>query len=119
MNRSLVAILVVLLPSVGAAAQAVSPHAKLAPVGLADAKWTGGLMGERFDVCRDVMVPNMWEIMHGTQYSQFLENFRIAAGLAQGKHRGPTFNDGDFYKFLEAASAMYAYTRDPNLDTLH
>ena len=98
-----------------ASAPTVSPHAEFAPVALAESRWTGGLMGERFDTCRDVMVPNMWGIMSGTEHSQFLENFRVAAGLAQGKHRGPTFNDGDFYKWVEAASAVYAVSRDEKL----
>jgi DUF1680 family protein len=116
LSRSGLAILLWISVFSLAAAAAPSPHARVAPVGLADAKWTGGLMGERFDTCRDVMVPNMWRIMSGTEYSQFLENFRVAAGLSQGKHRGPTFNDGDFYKWLEAAAAVYAVTRDQNLD---
>jgi DUF1680 family protein len=58
----------------------------------------------------------MGDIMEGTQRSQFLENFRIAAGLARGRHRGPPWNDGDFYKWLEAASAVLAVTRDAKLD---
>jgi DUF1680 family protein len=56
--------------------------------------------------------------MEGTNYSQFLQNFRIAAGLAEGRHRGAPFNDGDFYKWLEAASATLAVTNDPNLDQI-
>jgi DUF1680 family protein len=97
-------------------ARAAERHVTFSPVGVADARWTGGLMGERFDVCRKVMVPNLWHIMSGTEHSQFYENFRIAAGISQGRHRGPTFNDGDFYKFLESASAVYAITRDEQLD---
>jgi uncharacterized protein len=58
----------------------------------------------------------MYALMVGTDRSQFLQNFRIAAGLAEGKHRGPPWNDGDFYKWLEAAAAVYAVTRDPALD---
>jgi DUF1680 family protein len=99
-------------------ATAASRHVKFEALALGAARWTGGLMGERFENCRNVMVPSMWEIMRGTQYSQFLENFRIAAGPSQGRHRGPSFNDGDFYKFLEAASAVYAITHDAKLDAL-
>src|SRR5262245_66362714 len=58
----------------------------------------------------------MGEIMEGTRHSQFLHNFRIAAGLEKGRHRGPPWNDGDFYKWLEAVAAVYAVTRDPALD---
>src|SRR5260370_12028581 len=54
--------------------------------------------------------------MEGTNCSQFYQNFRIAAGLAEGRHRGAPFNDGDFYKWFEAASAVLAVTHDPQLD---
>ena len=37
----------------------------------------------------EAMVPNLWEVMSGTEPSQFFQNFRIAAGLAEGNHRGP------------------------------
>jgi DUF1680 family protein len=57
----------------------------------------------------------MAALMGGTNYSQFLQNFRVAAGLAPGRHRGAPFNDGDFYKFLEGASAALAVTNDPAL----
>ena len=59
------------------------------------------------------MLPALWRIMEGTNYSQFYENFKIAAGLTQGRHRGAPFNDGDFYKLLEASSATLASARDP------
>lgn len=54
--------------------------------------------------------------MEGTEPSQFLHNFRIAAGLASGKHRGPPWNDGDFCKWLEAVAAVCAITKDATLD---
>ena len=37
-------------------------------------------------------------------------------GLAEGRHRGPGWNDGDFYKWLEAAAAVFAVTKDAALD---
>ena len=42
-------------------------------------------------------------------------NFEIAAGLVAGKSRGAPFNDGDFYKFIEGASATLAVTNDAAL----
>src|SRR5439155_6018089 len=53
--------------------------------------------------------------MRGTEYSQFLENFRVAAGLSEGRHRGAAFNDGDFYKWLEAAVVVNAAASDARL----
>ena len=91
-------------------------HTTVTPVGLIDARWTTGFWADRFATCRDATVPAMGALMEGTDHSQFLQNFRIAAGLEAGKHRGPPWNDGDFYKWLEAAAAVYSVTKDPALD---
>jgi DUF1680 family protein len=92
------------------------PPAVLRGVGPADARWTVGFWADRFETCRAATVPAMGRLMEGTERSQFLHNFRVAAGLESGRHRGPPWNDGDFYKWLEAAAAVYAITKDPALD---
>ena len=102
----------------GITATSESPFAKLGDVGIRDVRWTGGFWGDRFRVCRDSMVPNMWRLLDNTKLSHAFENFRIAAGLDTGSHEGPPFMDGDFYKWLEAAAAVYAVTRDKGLDSL-
>jgi uncharacterized protein len=58
----------------------------------------------------------MWALMDGNEYSQFFQNFRIASGMADGRHRGAPFNDGEVYKWLEAASAVLAAGPDPELE---
>jgi DUF1680 family protein len=88
----------------------------LRSVGLSDVHWTKGFWADRFATCRNDMIPNLWRIMKGTEPSQFFHNFRLAAGLDRGKHRGPPWNDGDFYKWLEGAAAVYAVTKDQALD---
>jgi DUF1680 family protein len=93
-----------------------SPHVAVRSVGLADVRWTTGFWADRFAVCHTSTIPALGRIMEGTQPSQFLYNFRIAAGLEPGRHRGPPWNDGDLYKWLEAAAAAYAVTKDPGLD---
>jgi len=93
-----------------------SPHAKVRTVGLDEVRWTRGFWASRFEICRRRMIPNMWSLMEGTQYSQFYQNFRIAAGLAEGQHRGAPFNDGDLYKWLEGACAVLAVTKDLELE---
>ena len=98
------------------AAGPASPHVAVRSVGLTDARWTAGFWADRFETCRSATIPAMGRVMEGTDRSQFLDNFRIAAGLEAGRHRGPPWNDGDFYKWLEAAAAVYALTRDPALD---
>jgi DUF1680 family protein len=92
-----------------------SPFAQIRTVGLAEARWSRGFWGDRIELCCTQMIPNMARIMEGTNYSQFFRNFEIVAGLVEGKSRGATFNDGDFYKFLEGASAILAETNDPAL----
>lgn len=98
------------------AAPPASPRAVVHPVGLADARWAAGFWADRFAVCRDATIPAMGQLFDGTAKSQFWHNFRIAAGEATGTHRGPPWNDGDSYKWLEAAAAVFAVTRDPALD---
>lgn len=96
-----------------------SPHAKMYMPDLGDVKWTGGLLGERFDVCRTTMVPHLWEIFQDDNESHAWSNFLIAAGLGKGrdgKFHGPPFNDGDFLKWVEALSQIYAVTRDPAIE---
>jgi DUF1680 family protein len=94
----------------------LSPFAKIQTVGLDEVHWTHGFWADRFELCRTQMVPSMARLMEGTNYSQFYFNFEIAAGLAAGKPHGASFNDGDFYKFLEGASATLAVTNDARIN---
>jgi DUF1680 family protein len=93
-----------------------SRSARMYMTGLADVKWNGGLLGERFEVCRTTMVPHMWNIFSDPVQSSAWANYRIAAGLQPGRFSGPPFNDGDFLKWLEALAQVYAITREPALD---
>jgi len=93
-----------------------SPHAKLNSVGLSDVQWTKGFWAERFAVCRDAMVPQLWATYTSDTICYSFKNFKVAAGIDTGRFRGPSFHDGDFYKTLEAVAAMYAPTKDKKLD---
>jgi DUF1680 family protein len=101
-----------------ALAPLLSFGAPLQPINPADVRWSHGFWADRFETCRTQTIPALWRIMEGTNYSQYLQNFRIAAGLAEGRHRGAPFNDGDLYKWLEAASATLAVTNDLNLSII-
>jgi DUF1680 family protein len=111
----LVVVVVVVAPAAGQQAGG-KRHTVVEPVGLADVRWTTGLWAQRFDVCRTATLPALDAIMEGTDRSQFVHNFRIAAGLVRGQHDGPPWNDGDLYKWLEAVAAVYAVAPDPALD---
>lgn len=89
-----------------------SPFALLAPVGLQDVTWTNGFWSGWHAVCRDVMVPRMMGNYLDDTLSHGFANFEIAAGLKAGKHVGPPFHDGDFYKILEAMIMVNALERD-------
>lgn len=95
-----------------------SPYAKMYSVNLDDVRWTKGFWAERFDVCKDTMLYNMWRIFDDPELSHAYRNFEIAAGLESGEHKDPPFFDGDMYKWLEGVAAVYAVTKDPELDKL-
>src|SRR6478609_1632295 len=98
------------------AADSVRPFAKVQPVALGTVRWTSGFWADRFELCRTQMIPRMGRLMEGTNYTHFLRNFEIAAGLTEGRSRGASFNDGDFYKWIESACATLALTNDVSLN---
>lgn len=98
-----------------------SPYSRMSMPGLGEVHWSGGLMGERFEVCTRSMVPHLWEIFQSDKDSHSWSNFLIAAGEGHGldgKHHGAPFNDGDFLKWFEAVAQLYAVNHDPALDQL-
>lgn len=95
-----------------------SAYAILRSVNMGDVQWTKGFWADRFQVCKDSMVPNMWHLYTDANISHAFENFKIAAGIDTGEFKGPSFHDGDFYKTLEAVASMYAATKDKHLDEI-
>jgi len=97
------------------ATTATRAHARLRPLGAANARWASGFWGDVHDRTRDVTIPQIWSSLSDPAVSPGLANFRIAAGLDAGEHSGPPFMDGDFYKWLEAAIAALETDPDPEL----
>lgn len=93
-----------------------SPYVKLKSVDMGDCKWTNGFWAEKFKSAAETMVPYMGEVFCG-DVGHGLNNFKIAAGLKEGKHKGFAWHDGDFYKFMEACSYVYIQTGDKKLLT--
>jgi hypothetical protein len=95
-----------------------SPHVRLRAVDLDDVRWTRGFWADKHRLCREAMIPTVREALGDPKNGACLENFRVAAGLAEGGHVACHWSDGDCYKFLEALSHLYAITRDEKLDWL-
>ncbi len=75
-------------------------------------------LGDRAEAILKGVSKTMSPLMLGKEKSHFLENFRISAGLSEGEHRGPPWNDGDCYKWIEAISAAYSQTESPELRSI-
>ncbi|MGB7156796.1 MAG: glycoside hydrolase family 127 protein [Tepidisphaeraceae bacterium] len=85
------------------------------PIPLGRARWTRGFWAERFATCRDATIPSMGKLMAEDERVRWLGNFEVANGSAEGRHRGPRWNDGDFYKWLEAAASLLAFEKEEKL----
>ena len=93
-----------------------SPYARLTTVPYRNVEWKSGLYRERFDTVARVTVPHLQHMFEEKDISHVLENFRIAAGEAEGDFAGTVFGDGDFYKWFEAA--VYTAVRTGNRQLL-
>jgi hypothetical protein len=78
-----------------------SPYARVSFT--ARCRWTRGFLKDRFDTTAQAAIPHILSIFDDpSSFFHEVENFRIAAGLAEGAFRGNPYGDGDFYKLLEA-----------------
>ena len=93
---------------------AESPHVKLKSVNIGDCRWISGFWADKFKVCEETMAPHMGTLLKGDTGHAY-NNFKIAAGLKEGKHQGMHWHDGDFYKWMEAAVYVYAINKDPEI----
>jgi uncharacterized protein len=93
-----------------------SPHAQLRGVGIGDVRWLPGFWGDRFEQCRTVTLPHLWNLADDPGAGHALTNLRIAAGERDGEFAGTHWQDEWVYKWIEAASYVYAVTRDAWLD---
>ena len=99
-----------------------STHAVMSNLPIGATQWTGGFWGDRFGVYSSTSLLSMWQTWNNPAVSHGFRNFEIAAGddvpADDHEHWGPPFHDGDMYKWLEGVAAVYAVTRDPELDRL-
>lgn len=119
--KSLLGLISLLLLTTGVHAQehgiinnASSPYVALKSINIGDCQWTTGFWADKFKQCEDVMLPYMGGVLKG-DVGHAYNNFKIAAGLMQGKHQGFPWHDGDFYKWMEAECYVYAINKDENI----
>ncbi|MGQ1910852.1 glycoside hydrolase family 127 protein [Marinifilum sp. RC60d5] len=91
-----------------------SPNVKFKSIDIGDCTWTEGFWADKFKVCEETMVPYMGELLCG-DIGHALNNFKIAAGLKEGDHKGMKWHDGDFYKWMEAEMYVYAQNKDKKI----
>jgi uncharacterized protein len=87
-----------------------SPYVKVKSLDMGNVKWTDGFWKERFDLCQANVIPAQWNnFMWFTQH-----NFEIVANKLNDPdgYRGAFWQDGDYYKWLEAQVGTYAITKD-------
>lgn len=115
------------LPAQGLTDMSRSSQAQMHNLPMGAVRWTGGFWGDVFDTMHGTGVWEMWNTWNtpwetldadGKHGSHGFRNFEVAAGTVKGKHHGPPFHDGDMYKWLEACAAVYAVTKDAELDVL-
>ena len=78
-------------------------------------KITNGFWHERLEINARRAIYHQWDQLEA---SGCIENFRIAAGDVDGLRTGWFFADSDAYKWLDAASHIYASFLDPKLASL-
>ena len=74
---------------------------------------------QKVNLVREAVVPYQWEVLNDNMPdavpSHCVENFKIAAGLAEGKFEGFVFQDSDAAKWLEAVGYLLGQKEDAKL----
>ena len=96
--------------------------ARLEPIGLKDISIHDPFWDRYTQLVPEKMLPYQWRALNDdipdAEPSHCIENFRIAAGEAEGRFYGFVFQDTDLAKFLEAAAYTLAWRPDPDLEAL-
>lgn len=92
-----------------------SPYAKVHGIPYDSITLKPGFWKDCLDMCADSTVYQIQRLFESEEISHVVENFRICAGEARGRHRGTPFGDGDFYKWMESALYCGYYKKDEKL----
>lgn len=81
-----------------------------------------GFFGRFMDLVRNHVIPYQWETLNDripdAAPSHCIENFKIAAGEAEGEFYGFVFQDSDLAKWLEAVAFSLMSKPDPELEAI-
>lgn len=91
-----------------------SPHVKLKSIDIGDCRWTEGFWADKWKIAEEVMIPHMGSLLKG-DIGHGYNNFKIAAGLKEGEHKGFWWHDGDFYKWMEANMYLYGVNKNKEI----
>ena len=95
--------------------QKCSPPVPLTDIRISDPFWSRYL-----DLVKEVMLPYQWDALNdripGAEPSCAVQNFQIAAGLAQGEFQGEVFQDSDVAKWLEGVAYSLTVKPDAGLE---
>lgn len=90
------------------------------PIPLSKLRIQDTFWSEYVRLVREVVVPYQWDALNdrieGAAPSHAIENFKIAAGLAQGNFYGMVFQDSDVAKWLEAVAYLLETGDQPELE---
>jgi len=87
---------------------------------LENVKINDGFWSDIQKLVREVVIPYQADVMEdkvpGVEKSGAIQNFRIAAGQAEGEFYGMVFQDSDLAKWMEAVAYSLAIKPDPELE---
>lgn len=93
-----------------------SPFTTLYAPPASDVQWMSGFWSKRFEILKKHTIDEMWKAMNTPGNSVSFDNFYKQAGLKDGSFEGVDWGDGDCYKWMEAATRVFAVTRDERID---
>lgn len=91
-----------------------SPYIKLKSINIGDAQWTEGFWADKWKMAEQTMIPNLGEIFKGPIGFAY-DNYKLLASGKKGEAGGKYWHDGDFYKWMESMTYLYAQNKDEKI----